>query len=236
MWWLWLMACEQNSIPEFVQVSGTVFQDRYDTSEIAEGATLRVLDLALEEIDEVETDEEGSFEAQARAGGPLFVELSAEGFVPTSFSGLAGVEDLSVPDHTLWLRSEEDRAELEGEFDGCEGSDEGGGLIEGEVRMFLSTTDGDYSVVVTTAWAVAGDAEGNVYEACYLGEDGTIDPDADMTGASGRFAIFGASGALTLQVGYSLADEPYYSVNYQIYVPEGGVAPFYPAWVEPPLN
>ena len=34
--------------------------------------------------------------------------------------------------------------------------------------------------VVTTAWAAAGDVDGNVYEACYLGEDGTLDSEESI--------------------------------------------------------
>ncbi len=59
------------------------------------------------------------------------------------------------------------------------------------------------------------------------------DPDARLTGYHGRFVVPNApTGAVTLEVGYEIEDEPVYSIYYYVYVPVDGVAPVYPAYVE----
>ncbi|MCB9762879.1 MAG: hypothetical protein H6739_23970 [Alphaproteobacteria bacterium] len=234
---LLLMGCQQ--IPEFVQVSGAVFDDRHSASTVVAGATVRVMDASLEETDVVETGDDGTFSAQARAGQAVFFELSAEGFVPTAFGGTMGIEDAVVPDRVLWMATLDDLGELEGTFAGCPGVGEGGGLIEGEVRAHVPGAelgDGEEWPFAATAWAVAYDSDGVETDACYLdAETGLYDPEATLTGDTGRFAVFGGpTGPVTLAVGTLLDGAPYYETWFSVYVPDGGVAPIYPAYVPLP--
>ena len=65
------------------------------------------------------------------------------------------------------------------------------------------------------------------------GDHPLYDPDAEVTGFHGRFAIFDAPvGPVSINVGYWVEDIPYYEAWYYTYVPEGGVTPLYPVWVE----
>jgi len=234
---LLMTACDEPV--QFVTLSGTVFDDRYETADPVPGAEVHTVGLDGGEVDRVTADENGWFEATIPAGTAFFVGVDAEGFVPTGFSGQSALSDYQVSDGLVWLRSEEDKAELEGQFAGCPGNDEDGGIVEGWVGVALPVTDTTYRVdLVTTAWVTAYAADGTAYETCYLADDNTdpvYDPDAELTGITGRFTILGSpTGLMTLEAGYWISQEDDYymePVYYVIYVPPGGIAPFYPLYV-----
>ncbi len=234
MWIFLFLACEGPT--EEVSVSGSVFSDRFDDSEPVAGARVQLLDAGLELSADLETNEAGGFSGPVASGGLLYIDLSAEGYATTSFSGSVGFSDLVLPDRTLWMRTDEELAEIRSEFEGCPGADDPeAGLIEGEVRYFMAVDAVDSAPLVESAWVSAADSESGRVEACYIGEDGTYDPEATLTGEAGRFALFGPSGVVTVEVGYEIQDEQIEATLYRLYVPGGGVAPFYPFWVSLPL-
>lgn len=232
-----LLAC--TPMPTEVTLTGAVFDDRHSAAGPLEGATVQLYDSALALYSQAQTDADGAFTVMAPAGTPVYFELHAPDFVPTGFSGTTGLSDAAVPDGTLWLESEDDLGELEGSFAGCPGVGEASGVIEGEIRYYAEgyePDEGSEWPIADTAWAIAYDTAGNPTPACYLDAEGAAyDPDAIVTGVSGRFAIFGApTGPVTLEVGYNMNDEPYWHTYYYMYVPEDGVAPAWPAYVALP--
>ena len=166
----------------------------------------------------------------------MYVDLTADGYASTGFSGQVGVVDYAVPDGTLWMRSDEDLEEIAAEFDGCSGAgQEGMGLLEGVVELFVPGGDIDDSLRVSDAWVAAATSEGERVDACYQGEDGLYDSTATGTGPNGRFALWGPTGLVAVEVGFKIEDQVMESRRYAIYIPEDGVAPFYPFWVSLPL-
>ncbi len=232
---LWMWACQPEA--EFVTLSGTVFSEVGDEGIAVGGAELHTLALTGEVVDRVTADENGFFEAQIPSGAVFFVGVEASGYVSTGFSGQSATTDYPVSDGLIWMRSEESMAVIQSDFDGCDANDEDGATVEGWVGLGLDNGEGLESYVVTTAWVTAYDADANPYETCYLADDDEpqLDPEADLTGQHGRFLIQGSpNGLMTLEAGYWIdqsQDWAMDSVYYVIYVPEGGVAPFYPLWV-----
>jgi hypothetical protein len=224
---------------DFVLLSGRLVSEDDDASPI-EGASITAWDYGQVLTDEVTTGADGAFSASVRAGSIFFFSLEAEGHVPTGVTGTVGHFDYAMAEgEHIWMRSDGAMETIRQEFAGCPGAD-GGAVIEGIVRLYIPDYEGEYEAedlpVSNTGWAVAWDNDGNSYDACYLLDDEeqvVYDPDATVTGYHGRFAIFDApAGPLTLEVGYDLEGEPYYSTYYAIYLPGGGTAPLYPAWVE----
>jgi len=239
IWMLALVAC-QPQLPEFVVLSGVVSADRFEASSPLEGATVSTYDAFLEPVDSSTTNMVGFFAAQARAGQNLYLGLEAEGYAHTAFAGVAGLSDAEFPEGQLWLESEDDVAELRAVFSGCPGVDDlDAGIIEGEIRYYApgyEPDEGSEWPINDTAYVRAYDSDGNAVEACYLYETGAAyDEEAVYTGASGRFAVLGApTGPVTLEVGYDVEGQSYYQALYYIWVPEGGVVPFWPLYVNLP--
>lgn len=232
IWLLWACTPEVQE----VQVTGTVFADRYDGSDAVADASVQLMDGGLRAMAEITTDGYGAFEGTVAGGGLLYVDLSADGFAPTGFSGQVGLTDYTVPDGTLWMRSDEDLDEIAAEFEGCSGAgEEDMGLLEGVVELFVPGGEIEDTLRVSDAWVAAATSEGDRVDACYQGEDGIYDATATGTGPNGRFALWGPTGLVTVEVGYIIQDQVIDSRLYAIYIPEDGVAPFYPFWVPLPL-
>ena len=229
-----LLAC--NDLPDVVTVTGEVYDSHSDDSLTVAGADVIFIDGAMEVVDQFTTDSSGAFSALGRAGSPLYVSMSAEGFMPTGVAGTLGFEDYDVPDGALWLRSIEDHEAIEAEFEGCDTLVDGDGAVEGEVLMAVPGEGGNYKAWVETAWVTAVTADGVEHRACYLNDEGVFDSEATMTGTTGRFAVWGVSGPVMLMVGYSISGEPFWSGSFYLYVPEDGVAPLYDAlWLPTPV-
>jgi len=214
-----VVAC--GGTPEFLTMTGTIFQDN-DATEAVANVQLGVFDVALEVVDEVLSDDAGAFSAQVRFGSTVFLDLQAEGYVRTSFSGVIGTADYQVPDGVLWMRSESDQALVDEAFSGCENLDQDG-LIDGEILMALPKGDDTLKTYVETGWAKAFLANGDEAPACYLDAEGSYDPEGVYTGEQGRFLIPGVSGKVQLRVGYDLGETEVFSVDMMVYVPEDGV-------------
>lgn len=208
-------------VPEFLTMSGSVFTDNDATTAVS-NVQVDVLDVALESVDSVVSDESGAFSAQVRFGSTVFLELQAEGYVRTGFSGVIGTADYQVPDGVLWMRSEAEQEGVDVAFSGCENLDQGG-LIDGEILMALPSGDDTLKTYVETGWAKAFLENGEEVAACYLNAEGQFDPDGVYTGEQGRFLIPGLSGKVQLRVGYDLGEMEIFSVDMMVFVPENGV-------------
>lgn len=219
MIWM-LFACQ--GLPEFVTISGTVFESSAAEEPVA-GVSLEVFDVAMESVDSVDADGEGAFSAQARMGSYFFLSMSADGYVPTGVAGSVGPQDFAIPDGALWMRTEEEHEEALVGFEGCEGLDSGG-VIDGEVIMALPGEDDSLQkMFVSTGWARAILEDGTEVSACYLDDDGVYDPEAVYTGGTGQFVIPNVSGKIVLAVGYDLGESTMFEGLFTVYVPENGV-------------
>lgn len=228
-----LAAC--GGLPDEVLLTGNVAAAP-GASEGLSGASLTVYDEAGTVRGQAQADANGDFELLAPAGDVVFVDIEAEGYVAASFAGVVGVQEQQpVEAGAFYGISSDTYAEWEATFAGCPGLGEGGGASFGEVRISnLTEPDSDEHPTVATAVVTIDDGEGNFWEACYLDEDGlAYDPDAEWTGESGRFAVFGVpAGELRISVSYEVFDGNWSTEDYPVRVPEGGVAPQFPLWTD----
>lgn len=233
---IFLLAC-QPKLNEEVVVSGEVYAGRAEGSAPLGGAALRTHNLYTEEVDRTEADAQGRFEILAPPIDQFFFTIEAEGFVPTSLSAAVGTTDTTAPTGAVWARSLADHEAALAPFAACPGADAPGGVIEGEVRVYLGDTvqGADELPLVTTASLFAEDTNGRIAAPCLLDDEGLYDPEAMVTGQTGRFAMFGLSpGIAALRLSYTIDDVPVPEQYTKVMVPEGGVAPLYPAWAELP--
>ncbi|HJN75230.1 MAG TPA: hypothetical protein QGF58_14980 [Myxococcota bacterium] len=232
-----LLACSQE--PDLVTLSGVVAGSREDDDVGASEILVETLGPTYEAVDDAATDGRGYFEVQVIGSTLMYVTFSGDDFAATGFTGVVGAEDYAVDDGILFMKTDDEVAALDAQYAGCPYvEEEGVGLVEGEVRYHLpgyEVDDGEWPLA-GNAYAWLTDEGGTTWDACYLdGETGLYDPDAEVTGDTGRIAIFGAfSGPATLTVGYEIEGEPYYATEYMVHVPEGGIAPIYPAYVPLP--
>ena len=235
---LLLLACTKDASQ--VAVRTTIGSDRdEDPTGVVAGAEVDVYAASTEAFSHATADDDGAITLELPFGSASFLVVHGDGHAPTSFSLGRFYEDSSLPDATIWLRSESAVAALEDEFGpSCPNmANTEGVLLEGEVRLFLDGQDLETLPLVTTASVTAFDQDGVTYLGCYLDDAGKPSTDATQTGQTGRFAVFGAeAGTLFVEVTYEFVDgvqEP--PIGYYVVAEAGGVAPFYPALVFAPI-
>jgi hypothetical protein len=233
-----LLACTKD--PTQVALRTTIGSDRdEDPNGVVGGAQIDVYAVSTESFSHAEADDDGSVTLELPFGSASFLVLHAEGYVPTSYSLGPFYEDSSLPDATLWLRSESSLAALEKEFGpDCPNIENDKGVaLEGEVRLFIDGQDLETLPLVTTASVAAVDGNGAIYGGCYLDDSGKPSAGATVTGETGRFAVFGAeAGTLVLEVVFEFVegDDPD-PIVYPIVAEAGGAVPYYPALVFVPI-
>jgi hypothetical protein len=231
---LLLSACA--TAPEFVAMSGAVSDAPYDEGSPVGGAALEVtalVDEALTVIDDQTGGDDGTFAVSVPAGEAFFLEVSADGFVPTAFSGVAGIQDFAAPEGYPWMVSVAGLDTLRADFAACPTVAAEGAVVAGEVRVNTAETAYASMPLVSTGTVRVFDGDSNEYAACYLDDAGDSSADATETGATGRFAVFGVpTGGIVVDVRYTDPGGTVPVELYQFLAPEGGVVPLYPALVE----
>ena len=178
------------------------------------------------------TDNNGMFEIEIPSSNVYHLELSGTDIIPTAFSGVVGQSDVAIPEDNLFVRSTAEINALREEFSACPYAESEGGIVEGIVQFTLQNTDDDSFLVAPLTAVTVVDNEGIEFDACYLDDEGVSVEEADNVGTTGRFSVFGVpAGPLEIRfrqdIGGLLVD------NYGfVYMPENGVAPFYPAFVD----
>ncbi len=224
------------------------------------GGVVVLLDADGEEYDRSPIKARGGFEIFAPRGSDIFVEVHAptkahaelpqsggvragldaepcceDGSMSvSSFNGASGFADtFSVEPGLLYAFTGHEQHDWERRFAGCPGVGEPGGVLLGEMRLADWTQNGEYSVI-TTGFVWVEDAELNRWDACYLDEDGVAySAEADRTGEAGAFAIFGLpQGRYEVTIAYNPFSDVSQLTSHDIWVPDGGVVPLLPAWVE----
>lgn len=217
-----------------VDLSGPITDTRGGGEPVA-GAGVVVRDSNGTRYAETTTDDAGEFSVPVLAGQVFYLEAGAvdAGFAPTSYTGAAGTEPLSVSEGDLWLRRSADLEAIRAEFAGCSPEELGGGVgvVEGEVRLYVAPQqEVDSLPLVTTASVTAYSNNGTAYTACYLDDAGESAPDLEWTGETGRFAVFGVQeGPVSVLVEYDYGGTEPHADWFTFFVPAGGVVPLYPA-------
>jgi hypothetical protein len=165
-------------------------------------------------------DAAGVFTIDLPPFSTFFTVLSAEGHPPTSFTGFAGDGLFEVVNGTLYLRSEEEIADVSAPYSEC-GS--GLGIIDGEVRLAIPEQSTAELPLVETATVSAESEDGSQATACYGTEE------ESGTGESGSYAIFGLpEGVAIVEVGLDIGNGYTETIEHVVFVPESGTAPLYP--------
>jgi hypothetical protein len=230
---LLLLACTVDDTVQ-IAVSGRLFDGPEADALVVAGATVAALDANGEEVDRATSSSLGEFSVQVPGWDTFHLHLGAEGFATTAFSGNAGGVDVTADDGVLWLRSEDELAALRATHAACPSAQDEGGVVEGLMRLYIpDQEDPDTLPVVTTGHVSAWTADGVEYPACYLDDEGASSADADETGETGRFAVFGVpSGPISVSLSYAQYGVETDPGWYFVWMGEDQVAPLYPALVE----
>ena len=224
-------------LPTSTTMSGAI-TDAQDGGSPVPGAEVTIRSANGAEWDAAVADGSGNFEVTLPIHSLFYLAVEADGFEPTVFTGVADDDPVEVAEGELWLRSPDYLDTLITEFGDCgvEASASGGGIIEGEVRLqVVSTEEADSLPLVTTASLIAYSESGVPYTACYLDDEGVASSEALWTGATGRFAIFGVpSGLISLQIRYDYGGPDEQEDWYPLYMPDNGTMPMWPAQVSMP--
>lgn len=225
---LLLAACD--GIPDEVVLEGTAFAGPGASERLA-GAILRSYTVEGDPFGETVADDQGRFALPAPVGDTVFVDVEASGTVRSSFTGVTGIDrELVVDDGLIYGVSQALYDEWASLFAGCPGLGQGGASF-GEVRIsnLADPVTGERPLVTTAVVTLEG-PDDVVREACYLDDEGAAyAPDAEATGSTGRYAIFGAPpGEHLLVVAYETAQGVWFTDAYPVRVTEGGVTPMFP--------
>jgi len=231
MIWLALMACAEPVTS--IQVSGQVLSGQ-DSVTGAPDVLVLVRDGNTNEYSEATTDEDGVFKVEVPASTMFHLELASPEGISTAFSVLSGSADFDIPAGYLWIRSPLELDALRMDFENCDSVGEDGGIIEGTIHFTAVHTSSGLNLVAEEATALIYESDGITHEVCYLDDDGVSDPAAEQVGATGRFAAFGIpAGPISVQFTYAIDTLTIQNWG-NVYLPENGVGPFYPALIDLP--
>lgn len=231
-----LLACSQST----VVVEGKVRDDVDEEAPPFAGAQLTVLsEDGKETLAKSKANAKGRFSVEVPAGIAFHAIIDGEGHIPAAFTGVAGLNDtFEVEDGVLHGVTQEEWDWWTTAFAGCPGVGEGGAIIGIARTLELRDDNGEHPSVNTGIAELYDPAKDKVLtRACYLDpETMTYDPDAVFTGETGLFAIFGIEeGTYVLSMGLEVYTDSYTWDDTVVYVPDGGAAPRFPAWVHFPL-
>lgn len=233
--------------PEFITLTAVVSDGPSEDAPAAPGVEVTSLGYDLGVIETVTADAQGQFEVLLPKGAYFYLELDGADWARTTWWGIAGQVDSSLPDGSLYVLSQADADAVRARYAGCPGADGVGAFVYGEVRFYAPGYEPeagqDWPLAITAAATLVGEG-GETLSACYLDAEGlAYDPEARWNGDSGQFAIFEVpTGFPKLTVDIltvdeetgEAEDEPLTSSTVTIYAPEGGVASMMPFYVNFP--
>jgi hypothetical protein len=218
--------------PGTVELQGVVVDGWQLGAQPAAGVLVRSLDEDGVEVDRTTTSDGGWYRVDALAGGRSFVVVDGDDLVPASFSGVSGLNPrLRIPNGQVFAVSSERWAAEAAAWEGCPGLGVGGAVF-GEVNVLDVTTGGSEPFRVETARLSLLTAGGVELAACYLNDEGTYDPAAGETGPLARFMVAGVpAGRHSLRLEWTPFEGFDESADYDVHVPEDGLAPRFPLFV-----
>jgi hypothetical protein len=222
-----IIACS----PEVVALQGIVTTDSPSSGEAAEGALVRVLTGGGEQYAEQTTGAHGLFRVDAPAGESVhLIAQDADGF-ESSFRGVSGMNPrLLLPPGTIHTFGDAVRTDWMTRMDGCEGVGEGAFTV-GQIRVdLIDETTGEAPIVRDASVDVFNEFGELVRTGCYLDAEGeSFDADATLLGESGLFGVFGLpAGRMILRIEASLVADELRLYEFDLWMPEEGVAPRFP--------
>lgn len=221
---------------EVVTLYGTLLESRQEASGPLGGAELSVHEDQGETYASAVTDQDGGFEVSAPGGQNIFVKVGGDNLVPASFTGVAGLYELQeVEEGLVYAVSRDEYDDWTADFSGCEALEQPGSAVIGDIRLYgLLDAETGEELIVTTGYAYVESGDGTTYTACYLDHEGmAYDTESVSTGLSGRYTIAGVPpGVHTLVIGYEGAAGVVGEHDYFLWLPEAGVSPRFPSYVE----
>ena len=201
-----------------------------------EDATLTSFDPDGKVVAEATSGADGAFEIAIPWGGVFAVVVEADGHVPTSMSGFGTTDTVLAPDGVVFARTEawwDEQVEL---WAGCPGLEDGP-AVEGILRAYLPVPGDEVDTlpVVNTGSLTLDIDENSVQFPCYLDDDGVYDPDATVTGDTGRFLFAGtAPGWSIVKPSFTAEGAENPGIDQAVWIPETGVVSLDPAFVDTP--
>ena len=227
-----LLGCDIESTT--VVFSGEVQDAPGNAGEPVEGATVFSQNREGDRVGEGLTDGVGAFAVDVPAGVSFFLTVEEDAYVPTGFSGVAGLEDFESEAGLPWLATPEWLAEQTAAHAACPTVGDVGTMVTGQALMFMPTVadSGSWPALAEVEVEVLG-SDGTTYAACYLDDEGVSLAEATGTGATGEFAVFGVPPGginVTLTVLRSSGDAG--TDVFEYVAPTEGVIPIFPAALE----
>lgn len=227
-----LLACETETTS--VVFSGEVQDAPGNAGKPVEGAAVVAQNREGAVVGEDETDADGAFAVTVDAGVSFFLTVGAEGYVSTSFSGLAGLSDFTSEAGLPWLATAEWVDEEKARFASCPTAGEAGTFITGQALQFIA------SVADASSWPQLGDvsievlgSDGESDAGCYLDDDQVSLADAESTGATGEFAVFGVPpGGVNVKATMQRSNGEVGTDVFEYIAPEAGLIPMFPTPLE----
>ncbi len=227
-----LLACDP-MITE-VQMTGTVLDAPANEGNPVGEATVTALNGAGEPFGVATTDTDGSFSVTVPAGGPFFVGVEKDGYVPTAFSGTSGLSDFDAGAGYPWLATVDWATEERSRWEGCATYTAEGGFVTGQALAIVPGAD-DF-----TSWPPLPEAELLAYvsgdealPACYMDDEGVVLAEGESTGKTGEYAIFGVpAGAVVLELTVARSNGEAGTDLFQFVAFEDGLIPVFPTPVE----
>lgn len=226
------LACVEEE-PETVVMSGVVLDD--PDGQPVGGASIQILDEGHESRASATADADGAFSVDVPAGESFFVHSSAEGFVTTGFSGLAGRSDFTAPGGIPWVAQEDFVGGIKYAYDACSTYYLGMGMAIGEVTAIVAGADPSTYPPLPGATVLGRGADGASLPGCYAGEDGRFESTRTTTSSTGYFVVMGlAPGVALFEVAVTGASGESVTDVFELDMPEDGLLPLFSLAVEMP--
>lgn len=220
--------------PSTVSIAGRVMAG-FQSTDVAAGAHVELRDEAFALVDSADADADGVFFVDAPERAFIHLVVSGDGLVPAAFPGESGDGPaFDIPNGQIFAVTEAQLATERADFLGCEGAEAADGVIFGTAWLAVPAADVTTGPPEASAFAYVEDLnQTDKKTACYLDDAGSVvAPEATVTGATGRFAIFGvAGGPWALTQGRMTSSSASVLGRQTVYVPEGGVVARLPALV-----
>jgi len=218
-------------VPGEVQLSGQILTAQ-DSGVGAPEIAVAAHDSELQPYSDTITDEDGLFSTPVQTNRVWHLVFTGDGVVPTAFSGVVGQSDMALPEDAIYVRSEAEVEALRVVHSLCPTAEDDGGIVEGIVRFPLQNSHDDSYLIAEEAYVEAYDVDGNLYDVCYLDDDGESLEKGSAVGATGRFAAFGLpAGPITLAFKQEVSSQTIENYGF-VMMPENGIAPFHPAFID----
>lgn len=233
LWLSALGACVE-AVDGTVQLTGIVYDAPAANGSLVEGATVTSQNSTGATTGTAETDADGFFSVAVPSGQSFFLTVSGSGYVSTAFSGVAASQDFVADTGYPWLATKDWVAEERALYSGCASESAEGALLTGQVLAVVPAVDEPALwPPLSGATIEAMGSDNQLYPACYLDSEGVLDPIADSTSSSGRYAIFGLpAGGTLLQVTATRSSGESGSDVFEFITPEGGLIPVFPTPLE----